>query len=320
MDSADERGKERGHPARILATIDQRLARLVANFEGSGFVRLFTILAGIGGFLVLIGTAWQIWSDYEDRDIDRVNRAWERLLLRAGGNTGKSDALRVLMDKNVRLSALDLSCRSIGGYLDRCTNPSVFDEIVLNDDVADGFDLSEQSIGVLNISGGSAEGWNLSGSRVGKLNVDGARFGAKTADATFDECRIVNTRIVDEIFGASSLECELTGSEIYIRMYESGSVDIRPIEHAWAWADSPPRLFTYFAERGVETAKSFPFLASEEYQGDYTVTLCAPPLDSAGNPTPFDQRPTGHAAWEACEPILKEVAASRYPEAYRGIP
>ncbi|RWO35905.1 MAG: DUF2065 family protein [Mesorhizobium sp.] len=104
--------------------VPNKQARLLRKvLIDSDSARLVGLLAAIFGFVVVVSTAYQIIVDLEDRREERevrraeaIERAWQRLLVRAPGNTGKGAALTVLVNEHQGLQNLDLSCRAIGDW------------------------------------------------------------------------------------------------------------------------------------------------------------------------------------------------------------
>lgn len=120
----------------------ERLARHVSLFENWWGVRLFL---SVGSIVALIAFGLSLWAYYEERSVRaeerearkqesifrrqaQISTAWSTLLTPVGGNTGKAEALDILLASGARLVGVDLSCRNIGSYANgTCDNPAIFD-------------------------------------------------------------------------------------------------------------------------------------------------------------------------------------------------
>ena len=67
-------------------------------------------------------------AERENARLDRIERAWNRVLRPAGGNTGKGEAVSYLINQGVSLEGLDLSCE-VDEISGTCENPQIVDQI-----------------------------------------------------------------------------------------------------------------------------------------------------------------------------------------------
>ncbi|MEP2980664.1 MAG: hypothetical protein ABJO86_14325 [Lentilitoribacter sp.] len=118
------------------------LSRGVSIFENHWFTR--ALLAG-GGIIAIIAITLssisflnesKIWraenqaraEEASFRRKSEISNAWSALLNRAGGNTGKANALETLLFNSGSIKGVDLSCRNIGYYEgQQCLNPPLFE-------------------------------------------------------------------------------------------------------------------------------------------------------------------------------------------------
>ncbi|MDA8586831.1 hypothetical protein N9L47_11285 [Rhodobacteraceae bacterium] len=102
-------------------------------------------MVGLGAwlFVLTIITFVLEWRSFQASEIDRqrereaqnlsrMSQAWDTLLRPVGGNTGKGNALNLLVSQDAGLSSLDLSCEAIGDFRDGvCLNPHILEGVDL---------------------------------------------------------------------------------------------------------------------------------------------------------------------------------------------
>lgn len=104
---------------------DRQCRELAKSGLRSGVAEIFAILAAFFTLGIAVFTAYQINVDLNDRieeraerNEGRIVRAYETLVRKIGGDTGKGSALSLLIRSEVPLGDLDLSCREIGKWSD----------------------------------------------------------------------------------------------------------------------------------------------------------------------------------------------------------
>lgn len=120
---------------------DKRAKNLARAIVGSGTVEWLIIVSGIATFGVAVFTAVQINTDLSDRQEERaerrearVNMAYETLLRRVAGDTGKGAALNLLLASGIDIGGLDMSCEAVGKWEDNnCVDAPVFSNIRVPD-------------------------------------------------------------------------------------------------------------------------------------------------------------------------------------------
>lgn len=122
--------------------LDASLANAIARIRRSGFVKLAGVLLAVVSVVIAFFTAAAVLveldnarRDRETRTIGEIERAMSRLMLPAGGNIGKGEALNALVKLDVRIEGLDLSCRQVGLWdaaNHRCEKRPEFNDLNLN--------------------------------------------------------------------------------------------------------------------------------------------------------------------------------------------
>lgn len=94
-----------------------RYALAIHKLERSWPFQFLAIGAAIIGLGVLIWTLISIRDDLDFRQqerenwrLDRIERAWNRVLRKVGGNTGKGEAINYLLAQKIDLNGIDFSC------------------------------------------------------------------------------------------------------------------------------------------------------------------------------------------------------------------
>lgn len=110
--------------------------------EGSPYVHLLGMLGAAITFLVVPATFYQLMVEFNHREEERkaqteerIERAWTRLLARAGGDIGKGQALNLLLNESSSLRSVDLSCQAIGDWDPInaiCRNAPVFTDVTFD--------------------------------------------------------------------------------------------------------------------------------------------------------------------------------------------
>jgi len=127
----------------FLVIGDREISAFYRSLRHSGFVQTILLLIAIATFTIGGATIIQVIADVssmrEDRQarrIDRIERAWSRLLLRAKGNIGKGEALTTLYNEGIALTQVDLSCSQVGDWKEsvdggRCIKPALFVDVTI---------------------------------------------------------------------------------------------------------------------------------------------------------------------------------------------
>lgn len=267
-------------------------------------------VAGVVGFVVVVATGWQIWNDYVDRQEDRIDRAWTRLLRPMSGNTGKADAFEFLTLHRVSLSDTDLSCRAIGSFdasAGRCAKRPVFE----------GLELSYRDQGLVILDGIEFDEVEIGNSQFVQIALNQIDF----QQAFIHDTKIIHSYLHasgrDAIFANSSFRGSLLAGSFLVEA-QFTSVDISntifwtiPTDRlagAWAWADAPPRTLD---RSGSGSKQELVPLLND---GKNEVTLCRVP-HIEGQPQPIHARPIS----VRCEPVPSSAAKELYPESYKSV-
>lgn len=119
-----------------------RLALIDEWIENNPLFRLCGLLGAIVAFVVVVGTGWQIWSETEERQLERefrrnaqIAQAYGILYRSVGGNTGKGEALTFLFNNGAMPNGLNTSCQETLGYVPNgagCPNPPILTGLILD--------------------------------------------------------------------------------------------------------------------------------------------------------------------------------------------
>ncbi|WP_144223443.1 hypothetical protein [Mesorhizobium amorphae] len=230
---------------------DRRLAKRVNAVEKSGIVRIAAAILAVAGIGILVGTGWQILSDYADRSAERVARAWDTVSRPVLGNTGKGGAINTILSSGASIEGLNISCATMGGKPAADTGFCGIAPIISGVEV-DGPDPDRP----VHITG-----WNLAGSKlfdssfkhtfISGINLNGAEVGAVTFEdshldgigdnAIFTDANFVNSEIA---LAGKGIEFEGQISGTYISLSAPEGMMNVVSWRAWAYADNPPILET----------------------------------------------------------------------------
>lgn len=131
-------------------------------FERTFAFQFIALCLGVLTLVVTGATLLSLMEEFEARKRDRIDRAWDRILQPATGNTGKGAAITYLIEQGADLAGLDVSCKKMGGYEDgECVNPPIFTDLKLHSPGSDPSPTHDLPFIYLNpVSGG---GWGSSG-------------------------------------------------------------------------------------------------------------------------------------------------------------
>ena len=169
------------------------------------------ILSGMAGFGFLIFSAIQLNEDIIARDEERkqakeerIARAWDNLFRPAGGNIGKGRALQTIIEDQVEVSGLNLSCENVGEFRgDECirkpqfnglrfSDSKISESIFRNTEINDlHIDLSE--LVYMDLNHVTASNWNIYGSRISGIYE-------RIVDFNCYDCDFVNTTIPPDVY------------------------------------------------------------------------------------------------------------------------
>ena len=202
-------GKKRRAPARAWGKANQACEWLIRLLNNTPLFRLIALVGTLVGFVVIVGTAWQIWNDYIDRHEDRIDRAWNRLLRPLPGNSGKADAFEYLVKVGLSLSGTNLSCRAIGNYdpiSGKCGSAPVFQDLDIGfgDGQISEFDAIDFSGVVfrnLQITNVWLKEFNLEDAKIDGLIAQGAFLDANGSPATMTNCSFPGSAVQDRLSG-----------------------------------------------------------------------------------------------------------------------
>ncbi|MBP1850528.1 hypothetical protein [Rhizobium halophytocola] len=130
-----------------LIKIDRKIRPFLHKFERSAIGHLTGYSAAIISFGAIIVGYWQ-FTDYfihrqqqeEAQQEERYDRAWDRLLVRQGGDVRKGVALNNLLEAGISIKELDLGCQQTGEWDDkakRCVRPAIFSNLKLSQFLVD---------------------------------------------------------------------------------------------------------------------------------------------------------------------------------------
>jgi hypothetical protein len=311
---------------RLVWAANHELHAIADFFVHGALFRVIGLGAAVFGFAVVVGTAWQILNDSVDRNEERLDRAWARLLRPSAGNTGKGRSFQYLWSHGETLSNVDLSCRAIGQFNENtnsCTKPAIFS----------GLHLARRPVPVRQGYEQRALGkplFDIVGLDVSYNTFDDARFdGITTAElrltgATIFDSVIVRSVIYGEAEHLTIVGSSIADSKIYVEgdyriisseisntfFVEEFRLDKKPfipnMSGAWAWADRPPR---------AGTLDRYAFVMDDEYLS--RIRLCRPPVDDEGRPVDPQMRAYDPKSGSPhCEEMSIEQSKRAYPRSY----
>jgi hypothetical protein len=304
-------------------------ARLHAFFIESPAARNVTALAALVGFGVVLFTALQIKLDLDDRAAEReirrdeaIERAWARLLTRAGGNVGKGGALTTLHREGVFLNAIDLSCRALGDWdfaTERCVRRVIFGDIEL----AGAFDQGKLTAATLDFTDAYIENPSVSNALVLHLGLDRAVVSSPSVRDSIVSITAGESSWMDGTLAGSTLTA-LPGARIRLQRMDVSGSTLEGLAsgaigaHAgdlYYWADSPP-LDSLLNGATVAIGAPNPVLRAELRR---TLQACMPPRrDGQAIPLPRAERP--RLGVYSCEKVSLEDAEAAFPAVYAARP
>ncbi|UDF30061.1 UNVERIFIED_ORG: hypothetical protein LHK14_01695 [Roseateles sp. XES5] len=306
---------------------NDRAAALIRFVEANPVFHALKILGGTVGFIVVLATAIQIWIDIDDRRDERaerredaIERAWNRLLRPAVGNTGKGQAISLLVREGVPLDGVDLSCAAIGRWAEgACVQPVVFAGMEMHSDrhapmtfernvpnLATGVDFSHAII---------------QGASIRNFTLTGTFTAAVIRDARFIRSRLqldlAGAEIRRSAFALSSVHLDGTPPALY-GVDVSGALapwifdlDKDALQRLVAWADMPPA-----AAQETSLQKREEVLEA--------IMLCDPEWTEGGSRSAYEDRTSlvdryhPLLGWR-CGDMTLAAARTAYPAAYRAV-
>lgn len=250
-----------------------------------------------------------------------IDRAREILLRKAGGDTGKGQALTTLFRENASIDGLDLSCKALGD-IDKdgnCINPVIFT----------GIDMQWKGKNFAYIKNIDLSDAIIDGAIFRGISFDDADF----TNAKFNNISAYDTRLTGRLVGSEFIDSSIIHSYIdnlYLKNHRPppSETDLTPAfqqddlsgtvygdlgdpfnyQNA-AWADDPPLPEVY---------QQHFFSPFEKYS--IRIVLCEPPVDKNGAIIPKGQRdpisaigiflfPSGQ-----CKPVEWDDAVRRFPD------
>ncbi|MCM2396207.1 hypothetical protein NBH19_08960 [Rhizobium sp. S95] len=298
-------------PFRELRRLDRCLRPARDMLERSALAHLVVIAAGAF-------TVYQLWVDLDDRRAERVSRreerverAWNRLITPAGGNTGKGAALNLLLEERQDLVAVDFSCRTIGVWNEtekKCLNPPIFTDIKVPADFLLGQDFEPSTeppqipfgmfyrlfqyphaVGTPTQAPDSFDGVvfkrsDFSRTRLGldrfanvsfeETDLSGAQISQDVQSVRINNSDLSYATVMSEAGELSITRTNITGLIMRDRMFEWTLFNQQnPFDYNWAWADMPPMRYR-------ETATEV-FIEPLPWQQLDNVQLCDPAYRAA---------------------------------------
>lgn len=246
------------------------------------FSKLFIEFTGVVGILF---TAWQFVLYLDDRREERserhearLERAWNTLQRKVGGETGKGKALTEILRQGASHSALDVGCDTVG-TIDagsKCIDPPIFSGLdarngvgriaVLQADNAHFRDSDFKNIPVI-----SGEDIVIEASYVGRLAlILGGKGTVSDSDLTRTDIEVDDGGVSQRFFGNN-----LSGAKIHFRNFSGDPSSLADgFLSNWAWADFPP---TFSGSGGN-------WIPPDKIFGDGGILLCDPSDRADGHP------------------------------------
>jgi uncharacterized protein YjbI with pentapeptide repeats len=215
---------------RIGAGLDWLSSRPSFLLQQSATARFFTELIAVAailtGIIAAILTAFQFQMELENREEDRVNRAWSLIAAakQVQGNVGLIEALETLNARQIDMSRLELP----GAYLSGVQLESGF---LINANLA-GADLSHAKLSSVALVGAELAGANLAGANLWGADLPGADLsganlfiadlsGADLTGANLIGANLRSANLTEayvhrvELSGANLLGANLSGAELF---------------------------------------------------------------------------------------------------------
>lgn len=281
--------------------------------------QLLSGMAAAIAFASVIITLYQFRVDLADRQEERTEFAWARLIRPAAGNTGKGSALNQLWNQEVPINGIDLSCRIIGAYdheNKKCISPPIFAGVNLKkaSTVKSPISflpfLARSVIKGVNFSDAQFESLELQNMTIEAvltgIHVDGCRLSniilrSSLSNAQFSACRISNSSFIGDLAGGQFLDSEISS----VSFAPTGAMPV--FKDSWTWADQPPRRSRYAGEVRLGSVT----MSDNELEG---ITICDP---ASGRLPPVNIRIGMFKVMRGCEKITTGEAREKYPEAWR---
>ena len=308
--------KKRPVPARAWGKANQVCESLIRLLNNTPVFRLIALVGALVGFVVIVGTAWQIWNDYIDRREDRIDRAWNRLLRPLPGNSGKADAFEYLVGAGLSLSGANLSCKAIGNYDPvggKCAMAPVFQDLDIGSAAGDiveleAIDFSGLAFRNLMITNVWLKDLNFEGAKIDELIAQGAYLDVNGSAASMTDCSFPGSAVRDLFFGYEGETFCNFSDTLFV-----GVVD--PIfgtsARGFAWADAPPYVVVPPVSKLLGPQEIRPWV---EAIGQLEIDLCAVPVNEDGIVSPVRERKRGTGS---CERLELEQAQQLYPASYK---
>ncbi|MCF6102447.1 MULTISPECIES: hypothetical protein [Mesorhizobium] len=312
-----------------LRFLPDKFARRATDFcVHSEQAKILAAVSGAIAFVVVIATAYQIWTDLRDRATEReirrdesIARAWDRLLRPAVGNTGKGEALTLLHKQGSRLVGIDLSCQTYGSWDNesaKCRKRPIIAGVT--------FALHEGRSDYMNVA--AMTDADLKHTELQGWKIDKMAFSADFRNVVATDFTVVFGQLSGNFEGATISYSSILGSTLVIRPGEHpkmnkvnisgtryGYLADTPFEEIFYWADWPPVRYVKFSP-GLKDASG---LTPDPYYGMQVLsklTACAPPKENDGKVMPQNLRHLVTPPWRSCDRMSAEASQRRYPDAY----
>ncbi|MCJ8337556.1 MAG: pentapeptide repeat-containing protein [Pseudomonadales bacterium] len=195
------------------------------------FTKLLKALGPYALILALFGLGWEIKMASEERKARSEARkvsAWQLLTVKAGGNSGKTEAMEYLHSIGKRLSGIDLSVEEgegvslseaqLPGVMLRKSNLSEVDFVNANLTGADlsGANLTEAHLGIASLIGALLNETNLTGAYLNETNLTNAfLLEANLTNAFLWETNLTGADLTGaDLTNAFFLEANLTNANL----------------------------------------------------------------------------------------------------------
>jgi hypothetical protein len=297
--------------------------RLHSVFIDSPAAKNVTALAALVGFAVVLFTALQIKLDLDDREAERgirrdeaIDRAWTRLLERAGGNTGKGGALSTLHREGIFLNAIDLSCRAVGDFdfaTNTCRRTAIFGDIVIDGDFDDGkmtaatLDFAEGYLERPIIENAFLMHIGMDRAMIFMPNIHGSVISVTGGHSTWNSGSIRDSSL-SALPGATIglQDMDVSGSEL--EGFATGAIQSAD-GSLFYWADWPPLEVRMVFQVGPGANVVLRPELREKMQA------CRPPAQQGSEATLAKQDRPALSRF-SCSTMSATEAAAAYPEAY----
>lgn len=126
-DALAKRTKRPSEFLRILSRVDRWFLFVKVIGNRSALAYTAAAILAVTTFIQLSVDLWDRQGERRERKQDEIAGAWEQVLSKGSGDTGRGASLNILIREKERLEEADFSCRAIGAWdQDKCIGHPVF--------------------------------------------------------------------------------------------------------------------------------------------------------------------------------------------------